>query len=179
MDHLRNRVTLEINAGINDDPDFKEKLYGGKVSAAPNLYDGKEIAVRRCENVFGVGDSVGMCRFTTKLFNSPSLPGYESFAPQIKNVTGLEFTEDELDEVGHNMNGAERMINERLGFGRADDTLPNRWFDDPIEVGPFKGEKIEREEFQELLSRFYALSELDEEGHPEGEFRQRLENVLG
>ena len=39
MDHLRNRVTLEINARINDDPAFKERLYGGPVSAAPNSYD--------------------------------------------------------------------------------------------------------------------------------------------
>src|SRR4030095_1805394 len=39
MDHLRNRVTLEINAKINADPRFKERLYGGPVSAAPNAYD--------------------------------------------------------------------------------------------------------------------------------------------
>ncbi|MCW8921322.1 MAG: aldehyde ferredoxin oxidoreductase, partial [Sedimenticola sp.] len=29
MDHLRNRVTLEINARINDDAEFKAELYGG------------------------------------------------------------------------------------------------------------------------------------------------------
>jgi len=33
MDHLRNRVTLEINARINDDPAFKTALYGGVVAA--------------------------------------------------------------------------------------------------------------------------------------------------
>ena len=87
MDHLRNRVTLEINARINDDPAFKERLYGAPVSAAPNSYDQKEVAVRACENIYAVGDSVGMCRFTTKLFNSPSLPGLEEFSAQIQNVT--------------------------------------------------------------------------------------------
>src|ERR1051325_2508757 len=101
MDHLRNRVTLEINAKINDDPDFKRELYGGEVSAKPNSYVGKEIAVRRCENTFAVGDAVGMCRFTTKLFNSPSLPGYEEFANQIGNVTGLEFSAADLNAMGH------------------------------------------------------------------------------
>lgn len=178
MDHLRNRVTLEINASINDDPEYKKSLYGGTVAAEPNLYGGKEIAVRRCENVFGVGDAIGMCRFTTKLFNSPNLPGYEEFAPQIENVTGLRFSTAELDEVGHNINGAERMINERLGTGRADDTLPDRWFEVPIEGGPFAGEKIDRARFDAMLSRFYRLSELDEEGHPAGAFRRRLEDVL-
>ncbi|PYR60942.1 MAG: aldehyde ferredoxin oxidoreductase, partial [Acidobacteria bacterium] len=62
MDHLRNRVTLEINSRINDDPAFKARLYGGPVSAAPNSYEDKERAVRVCENVYGVGDAVGMCR---------------------------------------------------------------------------------------------------------------------
>ena len=52
MDHLRNRVTLEINARINDDPAFKARLYGGPVSAAPNSYDDKERAVRVCENIY-------------------------------------------------------------------------------------------------------------------------------
>ena len=57
----------------------------------------KERAVRVCENTYAVGDSVGMCRFTTKLFNSPSLPGLEEFANQIGNVTGLQFADAELE----------------------------------------------------------------------------------
>ena len=89
MDHLRNRVTLEINARINDNPAFKAELYGGPVSAEPTSYVDKERAVRACENIYAVGDSVGMCRFTTKLFNSPSLPGIEEFRTQLANVTGL------------------------------------------------------------------------------------------
>ncbi|MGE5814694.1 MAG: aldehyde ferredoxin oxidoreductase family protein [Acidobacteriota bacterium] len=179
MDHLRNRVTLEINARINDDPEFKAKLYGGVVSGQPNSYDGKEIAVRACENIFAVGDSVGMCRFTTRLFNSPSLPGLEEFAGQIANVTGLDFGVPELNEVGRNIMGVERMVNQRLGIGRNDDTLPDRWFDEPITVGAYKGERIDRDEFQKLLSRFYAISGLTEEGVPGDAWRRELGELLG
>jgi aldehyde:ferredoxin oxidoreductase len=179
MDHLRNRVTLEINSRINDDPEFKARLYGGAVSAAPNAYADKERAVRRCENVYAVGDSVGMCRFTTKLFNSPSLPGLEEFAAQIGNVAGLEFGAGELDDVGLNITGVERLINMRLGVRRKDDTLPDRWFDEPIQVGAYKGERIDRSEFDAMLSRFYEISRLDEEGVPVPEWRAELEAVLG
>jgi len=179
MDHLRNRVTLEINARINDDPEFKKELYGAPVSAEPNSYEGKEIAVRACENTYAVGDSVGMCRFTTKLFNSPSLPGFEQFAPQLTNVTGIEFKEEDLPAIGLNIVGVERMINARLGLTRKDDTLPPRWFDEPITVGAYAGEKIDRGEFDAMLSRFYAISNLDEQGHPKPEFRRELEGVLG
>src|SRR3954463_281993 len=178
MDHLRNRVTLEINARINDDPAFKARLYGGPVGAAPNSYDGKERAVRRCENIFAVGDAVGMCRFTTKLFNSPSLPGYEEFADQVVNVTGIDLTKENLDEIGLNIMGVERLINARLGVTRKDDTLPKRWFEEAIGVGPFKGEKIDRQKFDDMLSRFYAISRLDEQGLPLAPWKAELESVL-
>jgi aldehyde:ferredoxin oxidoreductase len=178
MDHLRNRVTLEINAKINDSPDFKAELYGGPVSAEPNSYEGKETAVRRCENIYAVGDSVGMCRFTTKLFNSPSLPGYEEFADQVANVTGIELTNEAIDHIGLNVMGVERLINAKLGITRADDTLPKRWFEEAIGVGPYKGEKIDRGEFHKMLSRFYAISNLTEEGVPTPEWREELEGVL-
>jgi aldehyde:ferredoxin oxidoreductase len=120
-----------------------------------------------------------MCRFTTKLFNSPSLPGLEEFATQIGNVAGLEFSSTDLDRVGLNIMGVERLINRRLGVGRADDTLPDRWFDEPIRVGAYKGERIDRREFDAMLSRFYAISNLDEDGMPLEEWRAELESVLG
>jgi aldehyde:ferredoxin oxidoreductase len=179
MDHLRNRVTLEINSRINDDPAFKARLYGGPVSAAPNSYDDKERAVRTCENVYGVGDAVGMCRFTTKLFNSPSLPGLDEFAAQIANVTGLRVETAELDAIGLNITGVERMINHRLGVRRADDTLPERWFEEPIQVGAYKGERIDRGEFDAMLSRFYEVSNLTAEGLPKDDWRQELAQMLG
>jgi aldehyde:ferredoxin oxidoreductase len=179
MDHLRNRVTLEINARINDDPAFKARLYGGAVSAAPNSYEQKELAVRVCENTYAVGDSVGMCRFTTRLFNSPSLPGLDEFATQIANVTGLDLSAGELDRIGLNITGVERLINHRLGVRRRDDTLPDRWFDEPIAVGAYKGERIDRAEFDAMLSRFYAISQLDTEGIPLPEFRRELETLVG
>ena len=179
MDHLRNRVTLEINARINDDPDFKARLYGGPVSAPPNSYESKEVAVRVCENVYGVGDAVGMCRFTTKLFNSPSLPGLDEFSAQIANVTGLSLSAPTLDRIGLNIMGVERLINQRLGVRRADDTLPDRWFSEPIQVGSYKGEQIDRAEFDAMLSRFYAISNLDDQGVPVKAWREELETTLG
>jgi aldehyde:ferredoxin oxidoreductase len=179
MDHLRNRATLEINARINDNPQFKADLYGGPVSAEPNSYAQKERAVRACEDVYAVGDSVGMCRFTTKLFNSPSLPGIEEFRSQLANVTGLQFTAEELEQCGHNVMGVERLINHRLGIGRKDDTLPDRWFDEPNPSGPYKGEKIDRREFDAMLTRFYEISRLTSDGVPEEVWRKQLEGALG
>ena len=120
-----------------------------------------------------------MCRFTTRLFNSPSLPGLEEFATQIANVTGLAFSGRELDRIGLNIMGVERLVNHRLGVRRADDTLPARWFDEPIRVGSYSGEKIDRAEFDAMLSRFYAISNLDAEGVPIAAWREELESTIG
>ncbi|MCM2308359.1 MAG: MoaD/ThiS family protein [Sulfuritalea sp.] len=174
MDHLRNRVTLEINARVNDDAPFKTQLYGGTVAPQPNSYEGKEIAVRRCENTFAVGDSVGMCRFNTKLFNSPTLPDCGDFAAQLSTLTGLPVTAEELDEVGRNITGLEHLLNFRLGLRARDDTLPKRWFEESIDTGPFKGEKIERKEFDAMKARFYELTGLNAEGVPRADWHQQL-----
>jgi len=74
--------------------------------------------------------------------------------------------------------GCERILEPRLGVTRADDTLPNRWFEEAIGVGPYKGEKIDRGEFDKMLSRFYEVSNLTDEGLPKLEWRGELEGVL-
>lgn len=178
MDHLRNRVTLEINARINDDKAFKSELYGGEVAAEPNQYRGKEYAVRRCEDVFAVGDAVGMCRFDTQLFNSPSLPGCEEFAVQLEELTGEKTDAEQLFQVGRNITALERMINARLGLDADADTLPDRWFDEPNDAGPFQGEKIDRAEFAAMKQRFYDITGLDHRGLPKAPWREQLARVV-
>ncbi|MCK0506160.1 aldehyde ferredoxin oxidoreductase C-terminal domain-containing protein [Aromatoleum anaerobium] len=178
MDHLRNRVTLEINARINDDAAFKTQLYGGAVVPEPNGYGGKEFAVRRCENTFAVGDSVGMCRFNTKLFNSPTTPDCGDFATQVSTATDVTLSADELNEIGRNITGIERLLNFRLGLRAKDDTLPRRWFDEEIEVGPFKGEKVDRKEFEAMKSRFYAVTGLNAEGVPSADWHEQLAHTM-
>lgn len=179
MDHLRNRATLEINARVNDDEAFKTTLYHGHVAPEPNRYEGKEYAVRRCEDVYAAGDAVGMCRFNTFLFNSPSLPDPADFAHQIAALTGLDGIDATVVEAaGRNITGLERMINSRLGLRAADDTLPQRWFDEPNRFGPFKGERIDRDAFEAAKQRFYTLTGLDCEGMPKPEWHRDLARVV-
>ncbi len=178
FDHLRNRATLEINARINDDPEYKARLYGGPVSGKPNSYEGKELAVKVCEEIFAVGDAVGMCRFTTKLFNSPNLPGYEEFAEQIRNATGIEYSTEHLAAIGSNIRGIERMINHTLGVRPKDDWCPDRWYEEPVKGGPYAGERLDRREYAAMLERFYRLCKLNAEGLPSLEWREELNRIV-
>lgn len=178
LDHLRNRPTLEINAHINDNPALKTALYGAVVSPEPTSYEGKEYAVRKTEDTFAAGDALGICRFQTKLFNSPSLPSFEEFSKLLAAVTGIEMSPAEIEQAGRNIIGLERLINARLGLTPADDTLPRRWFEEPNTAGPFKGEKIDRQQFEAMKKRFYAVSGLTPAGVPNPEWHSLLAKVV-
>ena len=61
----------------------------------------------------------------------------------------------------------------------ADDTLPERWFEEPNpSPGAYHGEKIDRAEFDTMLSRFYEISQLTNEGIPIDAWRRELESAL-
>ena len=148
------------------------------VEQISNVIVGKESAVRKCEDHFAAGDAVGMCRFNTALFNSPSLPDPGDFAAQLSELTGVEFTPETVDEAGRNITGLERMLNFRLGLRARDDTLPRRWFEEPNTYGPFQGAQIDRAEFEALKQRFYALTGLNSEGLPKRDWHRRLSQLV-
>jgi aldehyde:ferredoxin oxidoreductase len=70
------------------------------------------------------------------------------------------------------------MINYSLGMRRKDDVCPDRWFDEPVKGGPYKGEKLDRKEFDAALDRFYRLCRLNEEGIPTLEWREELNRIV-
>ena len=115
-----------------------------------------------------------MCRFNTKRFNSPTLPDCGDFALQLGTLTGHPVTTEQLDEIGRNITGLEHLLNFRLGLRAKDDTLPRRGFDESIDSGPFKGEKIDRQQFDAMKTRFYELTGLNSEGVPRADWHQQL-----
>ena len=82
----------------------------------------------------------------------------------IKLAVGLELRPDELREIGRRVIDLERLINRREGLTRSDDTLPRRYFDDPMPNGLTKGHQIDRKQFADLLTRYYRLRGWDDEG---------------
>ena len=160
-DHLRNRPTLEI---LYLPPELNARIYGREVDPDITSYRDKEVLVHFSENIFAVVDSLGICKFVCHGFNSPHLLKYEHFSELIRLATGLALSPEELREVGKRVVDLERYINLRLGVTRQDDTLPKRYFDDPMPLGEARGHHIDRAEFEGMLSRYYTLRGWDEEG---------------
>jgi len=69
----------------------------------------------------------------------------------------MELSTDELMQVGERIVTLERLFLQREGVDRSWDTLPDRYFEEPMESGHFKGEKIDRDAFNRMLDEYYRF----------------------
>jgi aldehyde:ferredoxin oxidoreductase len=149
------------------------KIYGGPVSSQFSSYSGKGRMVWWHELFNAVCDSFGFCRFLT-IFSSPHAPQYQQFSKLTALSTGLVFTPKELGTIGERIYTLERMMLVKDGMSRKDDTLPKRYFEEPIPEGPARGAVILEKEFNEMLDEYYRLHGWDKNGVPKKETIRRL-----
>ncbi len=113
-------------------------------------------------------DSTGLCLFASK-YTEGLLPGMDARlqAELLGAVTGEPWTAEDLRQVGERVITLEKCFNTREGFGREDDVLPDRFFEDELTWGRHAGAKLDRGAFEELLSEHYQARGWDPEtSHP-------------
>ncbi|MBU0497573.1 MAG: aldehyde ferredoxin oxidoreductase family protein [Candidatus Thermoplasmatota archaeon] len=174
-DHLRSRPTLEIFLHLPEE--VKERIYGKGIPNDPTSYVGKEKTVYFSDNIFAAIDSLGICKFICHGFNSPHFVDYTWMKKLIHCATGWTFNEKNIQEVGKRIIDIERMFNNREGITRKNDTLPKRYFDDPMPLNIAKGHHIDRKEFDTLLSRYYKLRSWTPDGLVKKERINELESL--
>jgi aldehyde:ferredoxin oxidoreductase len=160
--HMRSRPSIDA-VGLPEA--VLEKMYGGPVSERLSSYVGKARMVWWHELMNAVSDSLGICRFQS-VFSSPHGLGYPHFSRLIDLATGLHLTPAEIKRAGERIYTLERQMLTGEGLTRSEDTLPERYFEEPIPEGPSKGEVVSREEFSRMLDEYYRLHGWDEEGIP-------------
>ena len=89
---------------------------------------------------------------------------YEIMAELLTIVTGREWTPEEMGEVGRRVLNIGRAFNQREGFARKDDTMPERLAKDPLKSGPAAGQTIPKEAFDDMLDQYYKVMGWDENG---------------
>ncbi len=172
-DHLRSRPTLEIF--FNLPKEVRERIYGKGVTNDPTSYIAKEKPVYFSDNIFAAIDCLGICKFICHGFNSPHYVDYAWMKKLIHCTSGWQFKEKEIEAVGKRVIDIERMFNTREGITRKDDTLPKRYFDDPMPLKIAKGHHIDRKEFDKLLTRYYKIRGWDKDGQVKKERVRELE----
>jgi len=117
------------------------------------------------QNLYAGMDTLVACRFT----------GYgldeDYYSRMLSAGTGVQYTGEDLMLAGERIWNLERLYNIREGFGRKDDTLPNRLLNEPLSTGPTKGQVVELEQ---MLNEYYRFRGWDEEGNPTRRTLERL-----
>jgi len=172
-DHLRSRPAIDH---YHLPEKVMEELYdGGPMSSEFKSYVGKAREIWWFERHYAVVDSLGTCKFHSCFF-SPHGFKWEQQSEWIKYITGLDISPQELREIGARIYTIERMYNNREGLTRKDDWLSDFLYEVPMPVGlPYvKGEKLDRDKWNEMLDEYYALYGWDSEGVPTQETLERL-----
>jgi aldehyde:ferredoxin oxidoreductase len=113
------------------------------------------------QNNMAVVDSLGVCSFALDGFGKDRLRLF------LSAITGIEWSEEEYLKAGERIYNLERTLNCREGFAREDDILPDRFFEEPLTIGPAKGAVLNRAEFQKMLIDYYRERGWDEKtGRP-------------
>jgi aldehyde:ferredoxin oxidoreductase len=99
-------------------------------------------------------DCPTMCVFILDMAMAPKAT--ETTASLMEAVTGLAFTPEEVTAVGERINNLAKAFNTREGFGRADDTLPERVMTEPLQSGASKGHFISKADLKTMLDEYYT-----------------------
>ncbi|RLE06841.1 aldehyde ferredoxin oxidoreductase, partial [Candidatus Aerophobetes bacterium] len=83
----------------------------------------------------------------------------------IRAITGFETSLWELMKLGEKRLNMFRVFNLREGFTFEDDILPDRMFQ-PIQSGPRKGQKLDKDEFNKARSLYYEMMGWNDKGIP-------------
>ncbi len=126
-------------------------------SIPPYTAEGKGEMVYNLGVFNAVKFSLCICDFWATL-------SYERMAELMTLITGREWTEQEMKEVGARVLNIARAFNQREGFDRKDDTIPKRLVNEALQSGAAAGQKIPQEAFEDMLDQYYAVLGWDKNG---------------
>ncbi|MDD3170135.1 MAG: aldehyde ferredoxin oxidoreductase family protein [Eubacteriales bacterium] len=126
-------------------------------SIPPYTAEGKGEMVYNLAVFNAVKFSLCICDFWATL-------SFERMAELMTMVTGREWTEQEMTEVGTRVINIARAFNQREGFDRKDDTIPKRLVNEALQSGAAAGQKIPQEAFEDMLDQYYAVLGWDKNG---------------
>lgn len=113
--------------------------------------------------IWSACDGIGLCLYASAPTRYLRL---SQMVRMVAAVTGWDFSSYELMRVGERRNALMRCYNYREGFTAADDSLPERFYNEPIRTGRHQGSVIDRARFQEMIQLYYAMMGWDEAGRP-------------
>lgn len=106
-------------------------------------------------------DTLGICVYVGTWSGAYALEPSD-YAELANGVLGTDLNEEDLFFQARRSYNLEKAFNTlHTDFDRKDDYPPERFREEPVLSGPYKGEKCDRQGWEEMLDRFYELQEWD------------------
>lgn len=128
-----------------------------EASIPPYTPEGKGQMVKDLGVFNAVKFSMCICDFWATL-------GTDTMAELMTLITGRDFTEEEMFEIGERVLNIARAFNQREGFDRADDTMPKRLTNEALKSGAGAGQKIPESAFEDMKDQYYGVMGWDKDG---------------
>jgi aldehyde:ferredoxin oxidoreductase len=176
--HLLAMVPVEFPAFPVMTPEEAKAQFGTSEVLEPGSYK-KAAPLIYYQHLFLLPDLFEICRFIFTLGGGSETFSYNNLFALYSYATGIKTDEKEMFSIVERIFNLERAFSSREGMGRKDDHLIGKWAEEPVPNGPYQGEKIEPEKFEEMLDEYYRLRGWDKNGVPTREKLKELglENV--
>ena len=141
----------------------KESIFGSPLSIdsiSEGRVEGKAALVIWFEKLISVMDSLGLCMFagSTWLALGPTI-----CSKLYSACTNNKLSPEKLMETGDRIFNLIKAYNVRQGLRRKDDSLPKRFYQEPMPSGPLKGTVVSEKIINKLLDEYYQLRGWDQE----------------
>ncbi|MHC2994628.1 MAG: hypothetical protein IBV53_03890 [Candidatus Atribacteria bacterium] len=137
--HLRgslNGFWLRSDRPVNSYKNVPEDLY----------YNQKQKAVQ---------DMLGLCSYVYG-------QTIDDWVNLFSSATGKKLSKEKLLYIGLQAHNLEKAFNTiHAGFNRSDDYPCYRYYNEPVKSGPYKGEQLDHDTWNQMLDTFYKLNEWD------------------
>lgn len=135
------------------------EIIGKPVLLDRKTFAGKAALVQYFQNLAAVLDSLVLCPFASFTI------GELMISELVSVVTGIDYSAEEVLRCGERIYNLERMFNNKAGFSKKDDTLPERFFTNG---------GIDKNEFEKSMKDYYHFRGWTENGEPNDEKLQEL-----
>ncbi len=112
------------------------------------------------ENEAALMDSLILCKFLRGVFDDR----LAEMATMLRLTTGIERSADEMAALAERIVSAKKLFNIRQGWTPEEDSLPDRFFEEPISDGPGRGVVLNRERLGGMIRHYNELRGWSPEG---------------
>jgi len=135
-DHLRAEPYFELTNRKEE----AKKRFGTEKAADRLLEEGKAALVTYSEKIALITDSLTMCKNVGLCMD---ILNFENVSSLLRYGTGVDYSPDYLRKITADLIDLEHELNKKLGVNREDDTLPERFQNEPLTEGPTKGSTVD------------------------------------